>query len=529
MKRSISVLLILFALSFKSYTQTSEQKWNLNIYVGKNDYIGSYGQTDRIFSTFFAISGIQYSRFINQKFDFVLNTNNGVWAYSTLDNDIFITRGYRKYSISARYRFKRLDISKMSPFVSIGLGTRFFTSKINNNDNTFNDVIIPVSAGFDLRLGKKTALRFESVFGFTNKNLNDGNLSTENTILGKDAYFQNNLGFVFYFDFKSKNTKPNEIKPEKTQNERVKKHKVKIVKSQQVKPEKVKIEDRDKDGILDFEDKCPDIMGIKKLNGCPENDFDGDGVTNENDNCPNITGDLRFSGCLDSDNDGISDFYDKCPNVKGSLTLAGCPDSDGDGITDDIDKCSTIPGLLVNEGCPDSDNDGFPDYKDSCVFIPGTEELNGCPDRDNDGIGDKIDKCPDIYGLIELDGCPKATLVPTKLKALIMASKKVIQFDEGNTVLNPISFSILNQIAEELKVYSNLEISIQCHSDNKGNELKNIELSKKRAKEVAKYLVRKGIDKNRVSTEGFGGLKPIAENNTEKGRAMNRRIDLIIK
>jgi OOP family OmpA-OmpF porin len=529
MKRSISVLLIFLLLFFKAFTQTSEQKWNLNIYAGKNDYIGSYGQTDRIFSTFFAITGIQYSRFINPKFDLVLNTNNGVWAYSAFNNDIFVTRGYREFSVSALYRFKRLDISKMSPFVSIGLGTRFFTSKINNNDNTFNDVIIPVSAGFDLRLGKKTALRFESVFGFTNKNINDGNLSTENTVLGKDAYFQNNLGFVFYIDFKSKTANFKEIIPEKVKEKRAEKLKVNKVKYKKKKLEKVKIEDSDKDGILDFEDKCPDLMGIKKLNGCPENDSDGDGVTNENDNCPNIAGDSRFSGCLDYDNDGISDFYDKCPNVKGSLTLAGCPDSDGDGITDDIDKCPTIPGLLVNEGCPDSDNDGFPDHKDSCVLIPGTEELNGCPDRDNDGIGDIIDKCPDEYGLIELDGCPKATLVPTKLKALIMASKKVIQFEEGNSVLKPTSFSILNQIVEELKVYTNLEISIQCHTDNKGNELKNIELSKKRAKEVAKYLVRKGIDKNRISIEGFGGLKPIAENNTEKGRAINSRVDLIIK
>jgi OOP family OmpA-OmpF porin len=110
-----------------------------------------------------------------------------------------------------------------------------------------------------------------------------------------------------------------------------------------------------------------------------------------------------------------------------------------------------------------------------------------------------------------------------------MASKKMIQFEDGNTVLKTASYSILNQIAEELKVNTNLKIIIQCYTDNKGNELKNLQLSIKRANEVALYFIRKGIDKNRVSSEGFGGLKPIAENNSENGRAMNRRIELIIK
>lgn len=497
MKRYISILVILLALSFKAYTQTSEQKWNLNISVGKNDYLGSLAKFDKIFNSFFAITGIQYSRYLNPKFDIVINTNNGVWAYSKLDNDIFVTRGYREFSVSTRYRFKRLDVSRISPFVSIGVGSRFFTSKINNNDNTRSDITIPVSAGLDLRIGKKTAIRFESIFGFTNKNINDGSLLTDNTFLGKDAYFQNNLGLVFYIGPKTNSPKPKEIKTEKIKDKRVKKVKLKKLKS-----EKSQIEDRDNDGILDFEDKCPDVAGKKKLSGCPENDLDGDGVTNENDNCPNVAGDSRFGGCLDSDNDGISDLNDKCPNVKGSLTLAGCPDSD---------------------------NDGIPDFKDSCALISGTDELNGCPDRDNDGIGDKIDKCPDEYGLIELEGCPKPNIVPTKLKALILASKKLIQFEDGNTVLKPTSFSILDQIVEELQVNTNLKISIHCHTDNKGSEIKNLALSNKRAKELAKYFIKKGIDIARVSNEGFGGLKPIADNNTEKGRAMNRRIELIIK
>lgn len=509
MKRLLPLLLLLFVLSIKSYSQTSEQKWNLNFYAGKNDYIGSYSQSIRFFNSFHPISGIQYSRYYNPKFDWVINTNSGVWAFSPGDNDNFITRGFREINVSARYRYKRLDVSKFSPFVSVGIGARFFKTSISGLQNTAYDATLPITIGFDLRLGKKTALRYESIFGFTNKNVNDGYESTDNTIFGKDVYFQNNLGFVFYIDFKSKKTKE--------------------PKTKKVKAQKVIILDRDKDGIPDADDKCPDVMGIELFDGCPENDSDGDGVTNDKDNCPNIAGDARFSGCLDSDNDGISDFFDKCPNLKGSLTSSGCPDSDGDGVSEDKDKCPTIAGLLINEGCPDSDNDGVPDHKDNCVLEAGTVELNGCPDRDKDGVGDKNDRCPDVFGVKELDGCPAVTVVPTRLKALVVASKKGIQFETGSAVLKPISYNILNQISDELKENIKLQFIIQGHTDNKGNESKNLELSKNRAKAVANYLISRGINAKRISSEGFGGSKPIAENKTEKGRALNRRVDLIIK
>jgi len=508
MKRLLPILLLFFVSSIKSYSQTSEQKWNLNIYAGKNDYIGSYSQSIRFFNSFHPISGIQYSRYYNPKFDWVVNTNSGVWAYSPADNDYFITRGFREFNVAARYRLKRLDVSMFSPFVSAGIGARFFKKSINGSSNTSFDATLPITFGFDLRLGKKIALRYETIFGFTNKNVNDGYESTNNTIFGKDVYFQNNLGFVFYIDFKSKTKEP---------------------KPQKVKVEKVIILDRDKDGILDANDKCPDIMGIELFDGCPENDSDGDGVTNDKDNCPNIAGDARFSGCLDSDNDGISDFHDKCPNIKGSLTTAGCPDSDGDGVSDDKDKCPVIAGLPVNEGCPDSDNDGVPDQKDNCIFEAGTLELNGCPDKDKDGIGDKNDRCPDVFGVKELDGCPATTIVPTRLKALVFASKKGIQFETGSAVLKSISYNILNQISDELKVNTKLQFIIQGHTDNKGNEAKNIALSRNRAKAVANYLIKKGINAKRITSEGYGGSKPIAENKTEKGRALNRRVDLIIK
>lgn len=489
------------------WAQTNEQKWNINVYIAKNDYFGSYSKSLRVFNSFYSISGLQYSRYINPKFDWVVNLNHGVYAFSPKDDDYFITRGYQAADLALRYRFKRLDTQRWSPFLSAGIGARLFTTKIPAQKGTGYDITIPVSAGFDYKLGKNTAFRYQLVLGFTNSNANDGNLQTEGTLFETDFYLQNSFGFTFYIG----KSNGNQTLP---------------------KTAKVKIEDRDKDGIPDNEDECPDIAAKGTFNGCPLNDRDGDGVLNDEDNCPDKKGETRFMGCTDSDNDGVSDFYDKCPDIKGKLTSSGCPDSDNDGVAEDKDKCPTVPGLAVFNGCPDTDKDSVPDYLDNCPNQFGLKQLNGCPDLDKDGVADINDKCPEVFGLANLDGCPEIkqpTLVNENLKKLVKESRKGIQFETGSAVLKPSSYIVLDKIAGELVANPQLKFVINGHTDNKGNPAKNLVLSKNRAKSVANYLISKGIDAKRITSNGFGGSKPIAQNTTEAGRALNRRVDLIIK
>jgi len=71
----------------------------------------------------------------------------------------------------------------------------------------------------------------------------------------------------------------------------------------------------------------------------------------------------------DADKDGVSDAEDACPNVAGLKDLQGCPDTDGDGVTDKNDACPTVKGLL--NGCPDTDKDGIADNTDSCPDVAG--------------------------------------------------------------------------------------------------------------------------------------------------------------
>ena len=129
-----------------------------------------------------------------------------------------------------------------------------------------------------------------------------------------------------------------------------KKEVVKAVPIPVVEPPK----DRDGDGVLDADDKCPDVKGLASLQGCP--DRDGDGITDADDKCPDVAGLARYQGCPipDTDKDGINDEVDKCPTVPGIARYQGCPipDTDGDGVNDEEDKCINEKGPASNFGCP---------------------------------------------------------------------------------------------------------------------------------------------------------------------------------
>jgi outer membrane protein OmpA-like peptidoglycan-associated protein len=93
----------------------------------------------------------------------------------------------------------------------------------------------------------------------------------------------------------------------------------------------------------------------EELKQANANDRDKDGVTDDKDECPDVAGEIALIGCPDSDGDGVADKNDKCPDVKGSVNFNGCPapDSDGDGLNDDEDKCPNLRGSLETGGCPE--------------------------------------------------------------------------------------------------------------------------------------------------------------------------------
>lgn len=105
---------------------------------------------------------------------------------------------------------------------------------------------------------------------------------------------------------------------------------------------------------------------------------------------------------------------------------------------------------------------------------------------------------------------------------------KNIFFETGKFDLQNESKSELDKLVELLNDNPNLKIQIDGHTDNVGQQKDNLELSNNRAKSVVGYLLSKGINQQRLSYKGFGATKPVADNNTETGRAKNRRTELYV-
>lgn len=115
------------------------------------------------------------------------------------------------------------------------------------------------------------------------------------------------------------------------------------------------------------------------------------------------------------------------------------------------------------------------------------------------------------------------------LKAGQSVVLKNVFFNTDAFDLQTVSYTELNRLAQLLTENPNLRIEIGGHTDSTGTVAHNLELSSKRAKSVYEYLISKGIDKKRLSYQGYGSTRPIADNKTLQGRATNRRTEFTVK
>jgi len=286
-----------------------------------------------------------------------------------------------------------------------------------------------------------------------------------------------------------------------------------------------KLQDRDKDGIIDQEDLCPDTPGLAQFKGCPDPDRDKDSV------CDPWVAELGLG------KEFPCEGSDLCPDDKGELAYRGCgnPDRDGDGICDqwvsrlglsdefkstcvDKDLCEDVRGLPEYQGCPNPDSDG------DGVCDPWVSE-KGLLDTFTNCVGS--DKCPFEKGVIEENGCPppRKYLVVTETQIEL---KEQFFFATNKTKVLPKSIPLLDEIAAVLKENPTIHISIEGHTDSTGKYKNNVKLSQGRAKSVMQELIKRGIDKDRMVSDGFGPDRPIDTNDTPEGRANNRRVELRI-
>lgn len=240
--------------------------------------------------------------------------------------------------------------------------------------------------------------------------------------------------------------------------------------------------------MVDPSDRCPgqdeDWDRFQDDDGCPDPDNDGDGIFDAQDTCPDQAEDV----------DGVDDA-DGCPEQAAPVV-----DSDRDSIPDPADACPTEP----------EDVDGF-------------EDQDGCPDPDNDkdGVPDTADECPREPGLEQERGCPKSVRVSDNAIQILQQ----IQFATGQDTILEESHGLMNELVSVLNARNEIAlVRVEGHTDDRGADPMNMDLSKRRAASVKNGLVARGVSAQRLEAWGCGESVPLEANTTAAGRAANRRV-----
>ncbi len=533
------LLLALFSLP----ALVGAQSWELGLAANATNYLGDLVETNNISlkNTDFG-GGLFLRRNFNDYFALRLNGNYARLSADDVNFDNRKSRGFT-FETTLLEGSLQLEITPISalnkdgkrrairPYFFGGVGYASFDAKPffnetapenaskaaaiakDKNDAEKSAVVIPLGAGFKFSLGEKATLGLEVGVRPTLSDYIDG-VSQAGNPDKNDWYMLGGLNIAFLLG-----------SPKDSDDDGISDKKDKCPNEPGVEENMGCPADRDKDGVYDKDDKCPDVMGVVANNGCPA-DRDKDSVYDRDDKCPDVAGVAENMGCpSDRDKDGIADADDKCPDLAGIAANKGCPaDRDGDGVYDTDDKCPDVAGVAANKGCPsDRDGDSVYDKDDKCPDLAGLVANMGCPsDRDGDGVYDKDDRCPDVPGIAANRGCP--ALKEAEAKIMTVAVKN-INFKTGSAILTTASYKILDQVAAIVKKYDYFSLAIEGHTDNVGNEATNLKLSQNRAKACYDYLIKKGVNAGRVSSEGFGETRPIGSNETAAGKLANRRVE----
>jgi outer membrane protein OmpA-like peptidoglycan-associated protein len=183
----------------------------------------------------------------------------------------------------------------------------------------------------------------------------------------------------------------------------------------------------------------------------------------------------------------------------------GCPDldNDNDSLTDDVDGCPNEAGPIENKGCPDTDRDG-------------------------DGVVDRLDNCPDEKGSPDNFGCVQKQLVQITGTKLVIVDSVI--FATAKAKIRRRSFRLLNNVADVIKAHPEINtVIVEGHTDDRGGDEYNLDLSTRRATAVVAYLVKRGVSAERLLPKGFGEANPVDSNKSKKGRLNNRRVEFTIK
>ena len=202
--------------------------------------------------------------------------------------------------------------------------------------------------------------------------------------------------------------------------------------------------------------------------------------------------------------------------IGGSIGYATSSSSDEDaGAATGAAAGAAIGGLLCADRTPEPVAPQCPSYGEVPAGV--AVDAEGCPlDSDNDGVPDYRDQCPNTPAGVDVNalGCPESVVLQD------------VNFEFDSAQLTPNAQNVLNGVAERLVNNPDVRVSIEGHTDSRGSDQYNKDLSQRRAESVATYLNQRGVEANRMRAVGYGEERPVATNDTEEGRFQNRRVEL---
>lgn len=218
-------------------------------------------------------------------------------------------------------------------------------------------------------------------------------------------------------------------------------------------------------------------------------------------------------------------------------------DRDGDGIPDVADACPDEPEdfdeFEDDDGCPDLDDDadGILDVDDACRLEPedhdGFEDDDGCPDPDNDqdSILDRDDACPDepeiVNGVDDADGCPDEGLIQLLDDRIVLEERVLFDFERAR--VKHAAHPVLDAIVELVRQHPEWALMrVDGHADVRGDAEFNRRLSERRARNVMRALIQRGLEAERLAFRGFGDERPRDPGRSEEAHQRNRRVEFVI-
>jgi outer membrane protein OmpA-like peptidoglycan-associated protein len=494
-------------------------------------------------------------------------------SYLPVRSEVNAVNAYETKTLmgDARLLLSPIQIGAIAPFIYGGFG---MTKDISMSNSNFL-MVVPAGAGIKAKISPKFALDLHAGYNLVLSDKFDGVVRTDanlNRITNdkKDGFYNLMLGFVITNPFEKAVKKVAvEVEPEPVA---------------VIDPMKI---DTDGDGLMDGEetgkyrtdplkadtdmDGLSDGVEVLKYKTDPNKaDTDGDGLNDYAEVYVHSTDPLKIdtdgggmndgaeviakknpldakddapvipkvevvvpkidTNKIDTDSDGLTDYEETTKYKTDPLKM----DTDMDGLSDgdevikyhtdplnvdtDNDKLTDSKEVTMYKTDPnktDTDNDGLSDYEE--VITYHTDPLNIDTDGGgrNDGAEVKVGKNP-------LDSSDDVD-VPKIEKKMILEG---IKFAFGKATILPESEAPLDKIYQSLKAYPEVTVLISGHTDSVGNDDSNRSLSLRRAQAVKDWLNAKGIDSDRIKVIGKGEAEPIASNDTDAGRAQNRRIEI---